>query len=350
MPDPHPATAPATMSSPHLQVREDWLALTHEEVLEPGLPIVDAHHHIWDRATGRYLFDELMADIGAGHNIIATVFVQCRSMYRQDAQEALKPVGEVEFINGLAARSASGLYGPARACAAIVGFADLMLGEKVVPVLEALKQAGGDRLRGIRNTTAWHSDPAIRSNPVPPPAGMLADTRFHAGARQLARHGLSLDVWAYHTQLEEVLALAKACPDTQLVLDHAGGPLGAGPYRGKRDEVMQQWKRSMRQIAALPNVWLKLGGLGMPVGGWDFHLHDAPPTSQQLAVAWRPYIEACIDLFGPSRCMFESNFPVDKGMFSYVSLWNAFKRLTEDMAVDERRALFSGTAQKVYRV
>lgn len=344
------ADQPAASASPHLQVRPDWLALTREDVLEPGLPIVDAHHHVWDRATGRYLFDELMDDIGAGHNIVATVFVQCRSMYREQGPEAMKPVGEVEFINGLAAQSASGQYGPARACAAIVGFADLMLGEDAAPVIEGLQQAGNARLRGIRNTTAWHADPAIRSNPLPPPPGLLLDARFRAGARLLAKYDLALDIWAYHTQLDEVLALARACPDTRLVLDHCGGPLGAGPYAGRRDEVMRQWRTAMRDIAAMPNVSLKLGGLGMPVGGWDFHLQQAPPASAQLAAAWQPYIETCIELFGPARCMFESNFPVDKGMFGYVSLWNAFKRLTAGMSPDERGSLFSGTAREVYRL
>ncbi|MBB5390908.1 MULTISPECIES: amidohydrolase [unclassified Herbaspirillum] len=342
--------AQETTVSPHLRVRQDWLARTAEEALEPALPIVDAHHHLWDRPGGRYLFDELMADIGAGHNVVATVFVQCRSMYRAHGPDAMKPVGEVEFINGLAAQSASGMYGPARACAAIVGFADLMLGEGVQPVLEALLHAGNGRLRGIRNTTAWHADPAIRSNPLPPPPGMLADARFRQGARLLAKYDLPLDVWAYHTQLDEVLALAQACPETRIVLDHAGGPLGAGPYAGRREEVRREWEAAMRRIAAQPNVWLKLGGLGMPVGGWDFHLQEAPPASQQLAAAWRPYIETCIGLFGASRCMFESNFPVDKGMFGYVSLWNAFKRLTQGFGAAERDSLFAGTAREVYRI
>ncbi|AMO93177.1 amidohydrolase family protein [Collimonas fungivorans] len=336
--------------SPHLHVREDWLALTKEEVLEPGLPIIDAHHHIWDRDTGRYLFDELMVDINSGHNIIATIFVQCRSMYRQDGPGPMKPVGEVEFINGLAAQSASGLYGHVRACAAIVGFADLMMGSEVAPILEALTAAGNGRLRGVRNTTAWHGEPAIRTNPIPPPPGMLTSPQFQAGVRLLPAHGLTLDIWAYHTQLREVLSLAKTCPDTTIILNHVGGPLGAGSYREKRSEVLGEWGAAMEEIASLPNVYLKLGGLGMPVGGWDFHLNEAPPTSELLAIAWRPYIEAAIDMFGPTRCMFESNFPVDKGMFGYVSLWNAFKLLTRGLSGDERKALFCGTAQKVYRI
>lgn len=337
-------------SSPHLHVRDDWLALTQEQVLEPELPIIDAHHHIWDRNTGRYLFDELHADISAGHNVISTVFVQCRSMYSADREVAMKPVGEVEFINGLAARFASGAYGTARGCAAIVGFADLMLGSAVAPVLEALIAAGNGRLRGIRNTTAWHTNPNIRTNPVPPPSGMLLNENFQEAARLLPSYGLTLDVWAYHTQLDEVLALAKACPHTTIILNHVGGSLGAGPYKGRRREVLAEWMASMLNLAARPNVFVKIGGMGMSVGGWDFHLSSAPPTSELLAIAWRPYISAVIDMFEPQRCMFESNFPVDKGMFSYVSLWNAFKTLTRGMSGYERTCMFSATARKVYRI
>ncbi|MCA1326329.1 amidohydrolase family protein [Herbaspirillum sp. alder98] len=343
-------SAGADQASPHLHVRQAWLALRQEEALEPELPIIDAHHHLWDRPTGRYLLDELSADLGAGHNVVGTVFVQCRTMYRQDGPLALQPVGEVEFIDGIAAESASGRHGPARACAAIVGFADLMLGEAVAPVLDALAAAGNGRLRGIRNTTAWHGDAAIRSNPVPPPPGLLLEPKFQAGARRLPAHGLTLDVWAYHTQLDEVLALARACPDTTIVLDHVGGPLGAGPYRGRQQEVYRHWRAAMQNIAAQPNVCLKLGGLGMPIGGWDFHLLEMPPASEVLATAWQPWIETAIELFSPQRCMFESNFPVDKGMFGYVSVWNAFKRLTAIMSPVERSCLFSGTAQKIYRI
>ena len=273
-------------ASPHLPVRPQWLALQREDVLEPELPIIDAHHHLWDRPGGRYLLDELLLDLGAGHHVTGTVFVQCRTMYRQHGPQALRPVGEVEFIDGIAAQSASGRHGPARACAAIVGFADLMLGEQVVPVLHALEAAGNGRLRGIRNTTAWHADAAIRSNPLPPPPGMLLEPGFQAATRRLPAHGLTLDVWAYHTQLDEVLALARACPATTIVLDHLGGPLGAGPYRGCQAEVFRHWRDAMRKLAALPNVRLKLGGLGMPVGGWDFHVREVPPASEVLAAAW----------------------------------------------------------------
>jgi predicted TIM-barrel fold metal-dependent hydrolase len=344
-----PATAQAS-HTPHLPVRPEWLALRNEAILEPQLPIIDAHHHLWDRPGARYLFDELLSDLNSGHHVTATIFVQCRSMYRRHAPVPLQPVGEVEFINGIAAQSASGLYGDVAACAAIVGCADLMLGQDVAAVLEQLQAAGNGRLRGIRNSTAWHGDERIRSNPVQPPPGMLSDARFRSGVAQLARYGLSLDIWAYHTQLAEVHALAAAHPHTSIIVNHAGGPLGAGPYAGQREQVMPVWRAAMQQLAALPNVSVKIGGLGMPVGGYDFHLQPEPPSSQQLAQAWQPYVEFCIDSFGPQRCMFESNFPVDKGMFSYATLWNAFKRLSTQYSASERQALFSTTAARLYRI
>lgn len=335
----------------HPPVRPDWLALTQEPVVEPELPIVDCHHHLWDRPQGqRYLFLDLLADMAAGHDVRATVYVQAQSMYRPDLPAELRPIGEIEFANGIAAQAASGLYGVRHACAGIVGFADLLLGERVAPVLEALERAGGGRLRGIRNQTARHDDPEITSNPVPPPAGMLVDPRFVEAARRLPQHGLTLDVWAYHTQLGEFAKLAEACPETTIVLDHCGGPLGAGPYRGKRDEVFAEWSRAMADIAARPNVRLKLGGLAMRVNGFDFHEAARPPGSPEMAEAWSPYILHCIELFGPERCMLESNFPVDKGMVGYVPLWNAFKLMTKDFSAAEREKLFWRTATSTYRL
>ncbi|WP_293802444.1 amidohydrolase [uncultured Bosea sp.] len=340
------------MAAPtHVPVRPDWLALRDEAALDPGMPIVDAHHHLWDRPQGqRYLFDELLSDMAGGHDIRATIFVQSRSMYRPDLPEAFKPVGEVEFANGVAAQAASGLYGRHQACAGIVAHADLRLADRLEPVLGALSRAGGGRLRGIRNQTAWHSDPAIASNPVPPEQGVMRDPAFAAGVRQLAHHGLALDVWAYHTQLDEVAALADACPETMIVLDHCGGPLGAGSYRGRRSEVFAQWSAGMAALARRPNLRVKLGGLAMRVGGFDFHQAPLPPSSEQLAEAWSPYILLCIELFGPQRCMFESNFPVDKGMVGYGVLWNGFKRIVATFSSHERAWLFHRTAMEAYRL
>jgi L-fuconolactonase len=336
--------------SPHIAVREEWLALRAEEPLEPDLPIVDAHHHLWDRPGERYLFPEYLADMKSGHNIVASIYAQCRSMYRDAGPTEMRPVGEVEFVNGIAAQSASGIYGQVRACAAIVGFADLTLGDHASPVLEALTNAGNGRLRGVRNTTAWHENEAIRSNPQPPPPGLLSSDKFRQGVRCLARQKMSLDVWAYHTQLSDVIDLAQRNADVPLILDHVGGPLGAGPYVGQRDAVFADWKAKLSELARLPQVVVKLGGLAMKVGGFDFHERPQPPSSHELAEAWKPYIQTCIDLFGPDRCMFESNFPVDKGMASYPILWNAFKRIAKVFSDSEKAALFSGTALNVYRL
>ncbi|WP_245215764.1 amidohydrolase family protein [Pararoseomonas baculiformis] len=337
-------------SSPHLPVREDWLGQLREEILDPGLPIVDAHHHLWDRPGARYLLDELLYDTGSGHDVRATVYVQARSMYRADGPEELRSLGETEFANGAAACSASGLYGPTRACSGIVGMVDLMLGDGVVPLLERHIRAAGDRFRGVRNQTAWHVAPEINSNPVPPRPGLLSEPAFRHGAARLEEHGLSLDIWAYHTQLDEVLDLARALPGLTLVLDHCGGPLGAGPYRGRRPEVLADWSRRMRLLAGCSNVVVKLGGLGMAVNGFGFERQELPPSSEQLATTWHPYLETCVEAFGARRCMFESNFPVDKGSYGYAVLWNAFKRFAARASLDERTALFSGTAINTYRL
>jgi len=336
-------------NSPHIAVREEWLALEQEEVLFPEMPIVDPHHHLWDRPGQRYLFEELLADARQGHHIQATVFVQSRSMYNIDLQDdLLKPIGEIEFANGVAARSASGLYGSFRACAGIVGSCDLMAGDRIEAVLDRMTAVAGERFRGIRNQTAWHGDPAIATNPVPPVKGILLEPAFRAGARRLGARGLTLDVWAYHTQLSEFESLARSCPDTTIVLDHLGGPLGAGPYRGQRAEVLAEWRASMERIAKLPNVCVKLGGLAMGAGGFDFHLSDQPPSSELLVAAWDPYISFVVERFGTRRCMFESNFPVDKGMVSYRSLWNAFKLFSQGFSASEKQDLFFSTAARVY--
>ncbi|MFC7734602.1 amidohydrolase family protein [Roseomonas sp. GCM10028921] len=337
-------------ASPHLPVREEWLAQRRETILDPGLPIVDAHHHLWDRPGARYLLDELLRDAGSGHDIRATIYVQARSMYRTEAAEELRSLGETEFANGVAACSASGLYGPVRACAGIVGMVDLMLGDAVAPLLERHIRAGGDRFRGVRNQTAWHASPEINSNPVPPQPGLLSETAFRRGAARLAEHGLSLDVWAYHTQLDEVLSLARALPGLTLVLNHCGGPLGAGPYAGRRAEVLEEWGGRMRLLAGCPNVVVKLGGLGMAVGGFGFEKGALPPSSEELAAAWHPYLDTCVEAFGAARCMFESNFPVDKGSYGYAVLWNAFKRFAAYASAGEKADLFSGTAVRTYRL
>ena len=329
-------------------VRQAWLDRRREEIIEPELPIVDPHHHLWDRPGWRYLLDELLDDLNSGHTIVATVFLQCRAMHRASGPEALRPVGETEFVNGIAAMSASGGYGPTRVCAGIVGHADLRLGARVDAVLAAHLRAGGDRFRGIRHSAAW--DAALPRPANAPAPGLYADPAFRAGFARLAPHGLSFDAWLYHPQLDELTALARAFPDTPIVLDHVGGPIGIGPYAGRRDAEFARWAASIRALATCPNVSAKLGGLGMPFTNLGLHDGPEPPSSEQLATAARPYFETCIAAFGPDRCMFESNFPVDKESFSYAVYWNACKRLTQGASAAERAALFSGSAARFYRL
>ncbi len=332
-----------------LRVRPDWVAQYSEPAIEPDLPIIDPHHHLWVHGGVPYLLPELLADTDTGHRITATVFVECRAMYRAQGTLETRSLGETEFANGTAAMSASGLFGPTRACAAIVGNVDLRLGARARDALQAHVAISGGRFRGIRNVSAWHAS-GIRATSANPPAGLLLDPEFRKGFACLAPLGLSFDAWLVHTQLDDFLDLAQAFPDTTLVLDHVGGPLGIGLYRGRREEVFAEWRSRIQSVAQCPNVHVKLGGLGMHTPGFEFHLQDQPPSSEALARAWRPYIETCIEAFGAHRAMFESNFPVDKGSCGYGVLWNAFKRIATGCSDTEKQALFSGTAAKVYRI
>ena len=343
------ATDTPQVSNDFIALKPDWLALYQEEALEPELAIVDAHHHLWDHPGNAYLLPQLEADLGSGHRVVATVFVECRAMYRADGLTEIKSLGETEFVNGIAAMSASGAYGHTRACAGIVGNVDLRHGARVSAILEAHMAVAGGRFRGIRNGSAWYAA-GIKATSANPPPGLLLDKKFREGFASLARLGLSFDAWLVHTQIDEVIDLARAFPDTPIVLDHVGGPLGIGPYVGKRDLVFAAWAKSIAELARCPNVNVKLGGLGMHTAGFDFHARAQPPTSQELAQAWKPYIETCIAAFGTERAMFESNFPVDKGTCSYGVLWNAFKRVTAACSGAEKTALFSGTASRVYRL
>jgi predicted TIM-barrel fold metal-dependent hydrolase len=324
--------------------------LRKEEIIDPARPIVDPHHHLWDRGGQRYLIEEMAQDIASGHNILGTVYVDCRSMYRAHGPEAFRPVGEVEFANGVAAMSASGGYGPAAICAGIVSHVNLLLGEAARPVLEAEIAAGQGRFRGIRHSSAWDADANVAGIYAKRPRGLLLDPTFRKGFASLARLGLSFDAWLFHPQIGELTDLARAFPDTRIVLDHCGGPIGIGSYANRRDEIFPAWKASIQEIARCPNVAVKLGGLAMRLLGYDFHERPLPPSSEQAAVAWRPYIEACIEAFGPERSMFESNFPPDKGQCSYQVIFNAFKRIAAQYSEAEKTALFSKTATEFYQL
>jgi predicted TIM-barrel fold metal-dependent hydrolase len=342
------STAPASASGLYADPREDWLAQYSEEVLDPARPIVDPHHHLWDRGGLRYLIEDLVADIASGHNVVATVYVEARSMYRAAGPEAFRPVGEVEFANGVAAMSASGGYGPARICAGIVGHANLLLGDGAKPVLEGEITAGQGRFRGIRHSSAWDAEAEIAGMYVSRPQGLLLDKTFRKGFACLAPLGLSFDAWLFHPQISELADLARAFPDTRIMLDHCGGPAGRGRFAKRRDETFGQWKASIEDIAKCSNVSVKLGGLAMCLLGYDFHLRPKPPSSEEAAAAWRPYIETCIEAFGANRCTFESNFPPDKGQCSYQVIYNAFKRIAAQYSEAEKTALFSKTATDFY--
>ena len=332
---------------PHVELDPAWLARYREDVLEPDLPIVDPHHHLWDRGGG-YLLDELLADTTSGHNVVATVFVQCGYAYRTSGQEEMKPVGETEFVAGVA-RESERRKTKTRACAGIVGAADLALGDRVGDVLRAHVEAGGGRFKGIRHITARHEE-FNASLLGRPPARQMSDPTFRKGFARLQAMNLTFDAWLYHTQIPELTDLASAFPNASIVLNHVGGPLGVGPYRGQRDRTFGEWHAAMKDLARCPNVNVKLGGLAMGIVGFDFHKEAMPPSSEKLAAEWRPFLETSIQLFGASRCMFESNFPVDKAMCSYAVLWNAFKRIASNASPAEKSALFHDTAARFYRL
>jgi predicted TIM-barrel fold metal-dependent hydrolase len=331
---------------------KDWLALTPEAPLEPALPICDPHHHLWEwrpepPAYQRYLLPELAEDLQSGHNVRSTVFIEVRARYRSDGPEAMRPVGEVEFVEGLATEGASGQYGPARMAAGIIGHADLKLGARVAPVLEAMQTASPTRFRGIRHSVGWDASPELANRDI---QDALATEGYRAGARVLARMGLCLENSLYHPQLPEFAAFARAVPELTIILNHIGGLVRIGPYAHRDDEVLPAWRRGLAAVATCPNVILKLGGVGQRRYGFDWYERATPIGSEELAAALAPLMHYCIERFGPQRCMFESNFPVDKVSYAYGVVFNAFKRLSKDYSTSERAALFHDTAARVYRI
>lgn len=326
-----------------------WVDQVQEDVLEPDLPICDPHHHLWDHPQNRYLLDELLADIGSGHNVVSTVFMECGSMYRASGPEAMRPIGETEFVNGIAAMSASDGYGSSRACAAIVSYANLNLGAAVGDVLDA-HLAASNRFRGIRHASGWDASETVRNSHTAPTHAMLSDKIFREGFAELEKRSLTFDAWLYHPQIAELTDLARAFPNTTIIFDHFGGPLGIGPYEGKREEIFEQWQKDVAELATCENVVAKLGGLVMPINGFGFHKRATPATSDELVAATERYYLHMIEHFGPTRCMFESNFPVDKASCSYRVLWNSFKKLSRNFNAEERASLFHDTAARIYKV
>ena len=325
---------------------EPTAGVADEAPLEPDLPICDPHHHLWRRPNNPYLLDDFLRDASGGHRIVSSVAVECGAMYRDGGPPELQPVGETEFLEDIATENSRAGNDTAVA-AAIVAYADLALGDAVAGVLEAHREASPTRLRGIRYSTMWDASDSFRSVPRP---GLLRDATVRRGFACLQHLGLSFDAWLYHPQIPELVELARDFSDTPIILDHVGGPLGLGPYEGRRNEVFQAWSADITALASCPNVVLKLGGVGSLRSGYDWHTREPKPSSTELAEAMRPCFELCIEKFGAGRCMFESNFPVDRISYSYVSIWNAFKIMSRKYSETERNALFHDTAGRVYGV
>jgi len=322
-----------------------WLDRTQEQAQEPELPICDPHHHLWEFPTSVYLVDELLQDLQAGHNVVKTVYVECDENYRTEGPAALFPVGETAFVDRVTGQNQD----KPQLAAGIVGFADLCLGDAVQDVLEAHMQASS-RFRGIRHASAWHASDSIRNSHTNPEQDLLQNQDFLAGFQQLQGLGLRFDAWMYFEQIPQLVELANTFPDTPIVLNHIGGPIGIGPYAGKREEVFSQWRANIIELAACDNVYVKLGGMTMTVSGFGWHKLAAPPGSELLAQAMAPYFNTCIEHFGVQRCMFESNFPVDRASCSYTVLWNAFKTVSQDYSDSERAWLLHDSACQFYGI
>ena len=330
----------------------DWLAQTPEETLEPEIPICDPHHHFWVSRPEpayyqQYLLPELSADVSSGHNVRSTVFIEVHCEYRQDGPDEMKPVGEVEYVQTIADDSATGQHGTTKAAAAIIGHADLKLGEDVRRVLEAMQAVSPNRFRGVRHSVGWDESPELANRDI---QGALSTNGYRAGAKVLAGMGLVLENSLYFHQLSELAELARAVPDMTIVLNHIGGLLRVGPYANRDDEVLPEWRRGVEQVAACPNIIMKLGGVGQLRYGYYWHDRETAIGSEELAEALSPLMNHCIQQFGPDRCMFESNFPVDKVSYSYNVVFNAFKRLSKGYSASERAAMFHDTAARVYSI
>jgi len=326
-----------------------WHAQVVEEIIDPDRVIIDPHHHLWQRSGNDYLLADLWKDTDSGHRIMKTVFIECRSSYRVDGPDHLKPIGETEFVTEIAKQSEKGAKHQAK-IAGIVAHADLTMGDAVEEILDAHESVGKHLFKGIRHAGARDEDPSPLSIPGRAIAGLYGREDFRQGVRVLGRRGLTYDTWHYHHQNPAFAALARAVPETTLILDHFGTPLGVGRFEGKREEVFNQWKKDIAEIARCSNVIAKLGGLAMPDNGFGWDKRSLPPTSDEFVAAQKRYYLHTIECFGPDRCMFESNFPVDKRSISYHILWNGLKKIVADFSEDEKNAMFSGTASRVYRL
>jgi L-fuconolactonase len=324
-----------------------WLALTHEDAVDPGIAIVDAHYHLLG-GPGEYGPEQFVDDVRrSGHRVVRSVHAESGQPYRTEGPEERRPIGETEWAAQCAQRVEE-LGGPP--IVGIVAHADLRRDDASDIVTEHAEAARG-LLRGIRQTASH--DPTGSITVVAAgmaPAGLLADEDLRRGVRALGAMGLAFDTWIYYHQLPELLELAAAAPDTTIILDHMGGPVGVAAYKNRRDEILGEWRQGMEALAGSPNVVVKIGGIGMPLMGLRWHTAERPPTSDDIVTAWGDPVRFVLEQFGPGRCMFESNFPVDRRSCGYGVLWNAFKKMSSDLSASERGELFSGTASRVYKL
>ncbi len=325
----------------------DWLSQVREDIIDPDREIVDPHHHLWPQVAMHYNLDQLWSDTGAGHKVTQTVFMECGSAYRSAGPDHLKPVGETEFVTAAAIRSRED---PARATiAGLIAHADLTRSD-LDDCLDAHETAAQGLFRGIRHAGASDPQPDALTIPGLAPEGLYLHADFRRGVARLGERGLTYDTWHYHHQNLAFRDLAKAVPGTTMILDHFGTPLGVGRFEGQRDEIFAVWKDDVAAIAECPNVYAKIGGLAMPDNGFGWNTRDMPPSSDEFVDAQARYYSHMIDCFGPERCMFESNFPVDRLSISYEVLWNGLKKIAADYSEAEKDMLFTGTARRIYRL
>ena len=331
-----------------------WIDKIQEEIIEPGLPIIDPHHHLWhgpvqeqgDNNPYRYLLEDLWNDTGSGHDIKKTVFIDCGQEYYEEGPQEFKPVGETEFVVEIAKQAQ---LDPLKSqISGIIGHVDMMLGDSAREVLEAHNEKGEGLFRGIRHSGGWDANEAVKNAHSEPTEQIYLEDKFQRGLQQLINLNMVFDTWHYHNQISDLTVLAKALPDLRIVHDHFGGPLGIGPYEGKKDLVFGKWKDDISALSECPNVYSKLGGLAMPINGWNLHKRDLPATSDELVNLHKAYYSHTIESFGVERCMFESNFPVDKQSISYHVLWNAFKKMSLGFSDEEKSYLFYETAKDFY--
>tara|TARA_X000000368_G_scaffold178493_1_gene140847 strand:+ start:4874 stop:5902 length:1029 start_codon:yes stop_codon:yes gene_type:complete len=335
--------------------QQEWLAQISEEIIDPEQRIIDPHHHLWpgvssdsSENSNQYLLEDLWADTSSGHNVTNTVFIDCSQCYWNSTDQALNPVGETEFVKKIADESKAD---PKQATiSGIVGHVDMLLGFEAERVLEKHLEIGQELFKGIRHAGGWDPHPNVRNSHHDAFEGLYLQPNFLDGLQTLAKLGYVFEAWQYHHQIPQITELAKQFPDLVIILNHFSGPLGIGSYENKQADIFPQWQKDLKELSLHENVFAKLGGLAMPVNGFGFHIQDKPPTSDEFILKQKAYYETALEYFTPKRCMFESNFPVDKASISYPVLWNAFKKLATSYSASEKDQLFYKTASTVYRI